>query len=146
MGQYTCNECREIPKIISSNIGKKSILIKCKNHGQKELNLKDYIINSLKFNPSNWKCTKCENIQKRTKALFKHCECGFAYCEYGYKIHTKNENLNSIDNDKYYLYIKYPKHFGKNILAIVLIVTIIFVKHERSNIKVILKCKIVIWK
>ena len=114
MGQYTCDECHEIPKIISTNIEKKSILIKCKNHGQKELNLRDYIVNSLKYNPNNWKCTKCENIQKITKELFKYCECGLAFCENCFKVHKSKDHpiANSIDSDKYYLYCKKSDHFG----------------------------------
>lgn len=114
MGQYTCDNCHEIPKIINTNIDKKTILIKCKNHGQKELNLRDYIVNSLKYNPGNWKCTKCENIQKITKELFKYCECGFVFCENCFKVHRSKDhtNANSIDSDKYYLYCKNPEHFG----------------------------------
>ena len=113
MGQYTCDECHEIPKIISTNIEKKTILLKCKNHGQKELNLRDYIVNSLKYNPNNWKCTKCENIQKTTKGLFKFCDCGFAFCDNCIKVHKKEHpDSRTIESDKYYLYCKKQDHFG----------------------------------
>lgn len=36
MGQYTCDQCSEIPTIISTDINKKTILYKCKNHGQRK--------------------------------------------------------------------------------------------------------------
>ena len=64
MGQYTCDECSEIPKIISTNLEKRTIIIKCKNHGLKELSIREYIINSLKYNTTNWKCSDSEHIQK----------------------------------------------------------------------------------
>ena len=142
MGQYTCDECHEIPKIISTNIEKKTILLKCKNHGQKELNLRDYIVNSLKYNPNNWKCTKCENIQKTTKGLFKFCDCGFAFCDNCIKVHKKEHP----DSRNIIYIVKNKTILEQNIQAIVLIVMIIFVKHVKKIIKIILKYKIVIWK
>ena len=64
INQYTCDECTEIPKIISSNKSKKTIIFKCKNHGQKEINIRNYIVNSLKYNPNNWKCSDSDHFQK----------------------------------------------------------------------------------
>ena len=69
MGQYTCDQCSEIPKIISTNIKNNTILIECRNHGLKELNINNYLLNSLNYNPHNWVCTKSQNIQKNTENL-----------------------------------------------------------------------------
>ena len=63
MGQYTCDECGEIPKIINTDIFKKTILFKCKTHGYKEINLKNYVSKAINYNSKNWKCMECENIQ-----------------------------------------------------------------------------------
>ena len=113
MGQYTCDECGEIPKIISTNLEKRTILIKCKNHGQKELNIRDYMINSLKYTPNNWKCSESEHVQKMCKELFKYCECGKVFCCECYDFHNKMHNHNAIESDKFYMHCKNPKHFGK---------------------------------
>ena len=119
MGQYTCDQCSEIPKIISTNIEKQSLLIKCKNHGQKEISLKDYIINCLKYNPNNWKCTDSEHVQNSSKEIFKYCQCGLVFCENCYNLHQikneKNAQQHSkfIDSDKYFLQCKNLNHFGQ---------------------------------
>ena len=114
MGQYTCDQCNEIPKIISSDIEKKSLLIKCKNHGQKEINIKDYIINCLKYNPNNWKCNDSLHFQNSSKEIFKYCQCGLVFCENCFNLHKqKNEQHKYIDSDKYFLQCKNQNHFGE---------------------------------
>ena len=113
MGQYTCDECSQIPKIISTNLEKKTILIKCKNHGQKELNINDYLINSLKYNPNNWKCADSEHVQKECKELFKNCECGSVFCAPCFEHHKEIRNHNKfIDSSQFFLQCKNPDHFG----------------------------------
>lgn len=118
MGQYTCNECSEIPKIIDSNISKKTIIIKCKKHGQKEINIRDYLINSLNYNPNNWKCANSEHIQKTSNSLFKYCECGKVFCEQCYTLHKSvSGHKQSIDSDKYFLYCKKIGHFDERFVG-----------------------------
>ena len=118
MGQYTCDQCSEIPKIIDTNIAKKTIIIKCKNHGQREINIRDYIVNSLNYNPSNWVCKDSEHIQKTSKDLFKYCECGFVFCDACYAYHKDNtKDSQSIDSDKYYLYCKKKGHFQEKFIG-----------------------------
>ena len=113
MGQYTCDECSEIPKIISTNLEKRTIIIKCKNHGLKELSIREYIINSLKYNTTNWKCSDSEHIQKTCKEIFKLCQCGKVYCSQCYPIHkVKYNHNNAIESDKFYLQCKNSNHFG----------------------------------
>ena len=113
MGQYTCDECSEIPKIISTNLEKRTIIIKCKNHGLKELSIREYIINSLKYNTTNWKCSDSEHIQKTSKEIFKLCQCGKVYCSQCYPIHkVKYNHNNAIESDKFYLQCKNSSHFG----------------------------------
>jgi hypothetical protein len=114
LGQYTCDECSEIPKIIDTNIAKKTIIIKCKEHGQKEINIRDYIVNSLNYNPNNWKCADSEHYQKTSKELFKFCECGQVFCGECYPVHKKiTSHSQSIDSDKYFLYCKKKGHFDE---------------------------------
>ena len=115
MGQYTCDQCSEIPKIISTNIKNNTILIECRNHGLKELNINNYLLNSLNYNPHNWVCTKSQNIQKNTEEKFKYCECGSVFCEGCFKVHQlKISHNNYIDSDKYYLRCKEnPEHFDE---------------------------------
>ena len=104
MGQYTCNECSEIPKIIRTDLEKREILIKCKNHGLKYLDIKDYILNSLNYNTKNWICSQCENIQRNKKDNFIYCQCGYIFCDQCYLIHNKKVNhFYKIDSDKFYL-------------------------------------------
>ena len=115
MGQYTCDQCSEIPTIISTDINKKTIIYKCKNHGQKEKDIKEYLINSLNYNTNNWKCSQCENIQRKSNQVFKYCQCNLVFCEGCYKVHTDNEKHKySIDSNLYDLRCKKePSHFGE---------------------------------
>lgn len=108
MGQYTCDQCSEIPTIISTDINKKTILYKCKNHGQKEKDIKEYLVNSLNYNTNNWKCSQCENIQRKMPdKIFKYCQCNLVFCEGCYKIHIDNEKHKySIDSNLYDLRCK----------------------------------------
>ena len=118
MEQYTCDECSEIPKIRDTNIIKNTIIIKCKNHGQKEINIREYILNSLNYNPNNWKCKDSANIQKETKDLFKYCECGYVFCSSCYSCHKdKTHHKQSIDSDKYFLYCKKAGHFNEKYIG-----------------------------
>ena len=113
MSQYTCDECSEIPKIISTNFENKSILIKCKNHGQKEIKLRDYLINCLKFNPNNWKCAVSDHYQQLSKEEFIYCQCGFVFCQQCFGVHKLKTNHNKlIESSKYFLRCKNPEHFG----------------------------------
>ena len=110
MSQYTCDECSNIPKIISTNFENKSILIKCKNHGQKEISLRDYLINCLKFNPNNWKCVDSEHYQKLSKEEFikntehfgdkysGYClDCNDNFCEKFEPSHINHSTINNND-------------------------------------------------
>ena len=118
MNQLTCDECSEIPKIITTNQTKKTILFKCKKHGQKEINVRNYIVNSLKYNPINWKCCDSEHFQKDTKEVFKYCECGLVYCPQCFNYHQKSKgHSHSIDGNKYFLYCKKPGHFEEKFIA-----------------------------
>ena len=107
MGQYTCNKCSEIPKIISTNLTTKKILIKCTEHGLNEVDIKDYILNALNYNSKNWKCSKCESVQRNCKDNFVFCQCNSVFCNECYKIHKKQENhFFKIESEKYNLRCK----------------------------------------
>ena len=106
MGQYTCDQCSEIPKIINTDIKKKTILIKCKNHGLKELDFKNYLYNALNYNSKNWKCSKCDTIQRNVKESFLYCECGSIFCDKCFEIHKIENHKYSIESDKYDLRCK----------------------------------------
>ena len=71
-GQYTCDECPLIPKIISTDVRTRTINLKCELHGLKTIDINSYINNSMNFNTLNWKCSKCKNIQRKfLKMKFK---------------------------------------------------------------------------
>jgi len=115
MGQYTCDQCSEIPTIISTDINKKTILYKCKNHGQKEKDIKDYLVNALNYNTNNWKCSQCDTIQRNTNQIFKYCQCNLVFCEKCFNIHSdKEKHMYNIDSNLYDLRCKKePSHFGE---------------------------------
>ena len=115
MGQYTCDQCSEIPTIISTDINKKTILYKCKNHGQKEKDIKDYLINALNYNTNNWKCSQCETIQRKENQPFKYCQCNLVFCPNCFGVHVQNEKHSiSIDSNDYDLRCKKePSHYGE---------------------------------
>ena len=115
MGQYTCDECNEIPKIIQTNPKRSTILIRCKEHGLKELKLQSYILNSQNYNPNNWKCADSVTFQKDCKTNFKYCQCGSVFCDKCIGVHQNvQSHSNTIDSDKYYIRCKEgPDHFDK---------------------------------
>ena len=47
LGQYTCDECPLIPKIINTDISTKTITFKCEIHGQKTMDIKSYVCRAL---------------------------------------------------------------------------------------------------
>ena len=114
MGQYTCDQCREIPKIINTDIKKKTILIKCKNHGLKELDFKNYLYNALNYNSKNWKCYRCKTIQREVKEPFKYCECDCTFCDKCFAVHRNENHQYSIESDKYNLRCKKKKDHYDN--------------------------------
>ena len=118
MGQYTCDKCSEIPKIVSTDLKNKKIIIKCKEHGQNEINIQDFLVNTLNYNTNNWKCSQCPNIQRDQKENFLFCECGEVFCVSCYKRHQeKLKHYNSIQSDNYNLRCRVkPDHYNeKNI-------------------------------
>ena len=100
--QYTCDECEEVPKIVGTNLTKKTIIFRCKNHGQKEINLKYYINNALKYSYNNWKCEICDNVNK--DGSFVYCYCKKAFCPGCYNAHKTKTSHKSIDSKYYYLH------------------------------------------
>ena len=117
MGQYTCDECPLIPKIISYDPNTRKIVIKCEQHGQKSLDINTYIVNSLNYNPKNWKCTDCEKIQRDEKERFKYCQCKNIYCSEHFDLHKKNDEEKHkyyIDSDVFYTKCKnHESHFDE---------------------------------
>ena len=103
MGQYTCDQCSEIPKIIDTQLKDRKIIIKCKTHGQKVLDIKEYLLNALNHNIKNWKCSKCVKIQRKVKENFIYCcDCNSVFCNECYLIHIDNEKHKyKIESDNY---------------------------------------------
>ena len=62
--QYTCTECPLVPEILKIDYEYNEIEIKCKNHGQKKLSIKDYFIESSNHSYYNYKCQNCNKSQK----------------------------------------------------------------------------------
>lgn len=119
MGQLTCDECSEIPRIIDIDVNTKSISFRCRNHGLKKKPIKEYVYNSLNYNPLNWKCQNCSHTQKETpldKEKYKFCECGSVYCPSCYKVHLSKatgSHQYSIDSNEYSVKCKEkPNHFN----------------------------------
>ena len=111
MGQYTCDQCSEIPKIIDTQLKNKKIIIKCSTHGQKILDIKDYLINALNHNTKNWKCSQCVKIQRNEKDNFVYCcDCTSVFCNECYSVHKdKIKHKCQIESDKYDLRCKFNK-------------------------------------
>ena len=115
MGQYTCDECSQIPKIIQTNLKRNTILLKCKEHGLKELGLQTFLFNSFNYNPNNWKCIDSNHLQKNSKEKFKYCQCGQVFCNTCFGMHQQKEShSNAIDSDEYFKKCKQnPDHFDQ---------------------------------
>jgi len=119
-GQYTCDECPLIPKIISTDVRTRTINLKCELHGLKTIDINSYINNSMNFNTLNWKCSKCKNIQRKfLKMKFKYCECGQVFCGSCFTIHEQNDGHKfSIDSDSFDLKCKKSKeHFKESYIG-----------------------------
>jgi hypothetical protein len=120
MGQYTCDKCSEIPKIISTDINDKTILFKCREHGLKKVDIKDYLLNALNYNTKNWKCSQCDIIQRNDKDNnFLYCQCGSVFCSSCHKIHKEKEkHFMVIESDKYNLRCKVnPEHYEEKFIG-----------------------------
>lgn len=115
-GQYTCDECGSIPEIINIDSTTKNIMLKCENHGLKEININTYLHSCLNFNSQNWKCSQCDNIQREKEENFIYCECGAIFCESCIRVHqTKNSHKNTILSEKFYMKCKKSKeHFEED--------------------------------
>ena len=99
MGQYTCDKCSEIPKIISKDINDKTKLFKCREYGLKKVDIKDYLLNALNYNTKNSKCSQCEKVQRNDKDNnFLYCQCDSVFCSSCHKIHK--------DKEKHFMVIK----------------------------------------
>ena len=99
VGQYTCDECSLIPKIINWDPQTRTIIIKCEKHGQKNLDINNYVINSLNYNTSNWKCSNCEKVQRNFVEKFKYCQCKNIFCDECYNLHKEEDK----ENHKYFI-------------------------------------------
>lgn len=116
MGQYTCDECPLIPKIINFNSNTRTILIKCEKHGQKTLDINNYVSNSLNYNTNNWKCHDCDKIQRNEKEKFRYCQCKNIFCKTCYEIHSRNENHEcNIESNVFYTRCKKNESHFNNI-------------------------------
>jgi hypothetical protein len=120
MGQYTCDECSSIPKIINLDDKTKTISFKCENHGLKTMNLNTYLSNCLNYNPQNWKCSACANIQRDCKGKeeeFIYCQCNNVFCVSCFPTHQKKEKGEHkfiIQSNKFNLRCKKSKdHYGE---------------------------------
>jgi hypothetical protein len=114
MGQLTCDECSEIPRILDIDVNTKSISFRCRNHGFKQKPIKDYVFNSLNYNPLNWKCSNCPHTQKETPAdKFIFCLCGSVFCPNCYSVHKKeHKDEIYIESDVYSIKCREkPEHF-----------------------------------
>ena len=119
-GQYTCDECPLIPKIINTDVRTRTINLKCELHGLKTIDINRYINNSMNYNTLNWKCSKCKNIQRNFKNMkFKYCECGQIFCGSCFKIHESADGHKiSIDSDMFDLKCKKAKdHFKESYIG-----------------------------
>ena len=114
LGQYTCDECPLIPKIINTDISTKTITFKCEIHGQKTMDIKSYVCRALNYNTNSWTCASCRKVQRDIDDKFVLCcDCGAVYCEGDMKIHQKKENhKNLIYSDKFLQ--KCEKHCQEN--------------------------------
>ena len=119
MGQYTCNKCSEIPKIISTDVKDKSILFKCREHGLNKEPLKDFMLNCLNYTTKNWKCSQCDKIQRDDKENFLYCQCTEVFCSSCYKIHRETiKHFITIESDKYNLRCRVsPDHFEEKFIG-----------------------------
>jgi hypothetical protein len=120
MGQYTCDECSSIPKIINLDDKTKTISFKCEKHGLKTMNLNTYLSNCLNYNPQNWKCSACANIQRDCKGKeeeFIYCQCNNVFCPGCFSTHQKKEKGEHkfiIQSNKFNLRCKKSKdHYGE---------------------------------
>ena len=115
-GQYSCDECPEIPKLISTDANTKTITLKCDIHGLKTLDINKYLVHSLNYNSLNWKCSNCENIQRNFKSNFKYCECGNVFCSGCFVDHKNSQGKDhdySISSEDFNLKCKKDKNHFK---------------------------------
>jgi len=118
-GQYTCDQCPSIPKIISTDVHTRTIKLKCKNHGLKTMDINTYINNSMNYNSYNWKCSICNNIQRNFQTKFKYCECRKVFCASCFTVHGKDKGHKIfIESDSFDLKCKKSKeHFQENYIG-----------------------------
>ena len=62
--QYTCTECALVPEILNIDYEYNQIEFKCKTHGTKKVNLREYFIESSQYSYFSFKCAQCNKTQK----------------------------------------------------------------------------------
>jgi hypothetical protein len=76
------------------------------------MNLNTYLSNCLNYNPQNWKCSVCENIQRDCEKEFIYCQCNNVFCPGCFKTHhkkVKGEHKFTIQSNKFNLRCKKSK-------------------------------------
>ena len=72
--QYSCPDCSLVPEFLKLDYSRGSLLFECPNHGEKELELKEYFSKELTY-----KCDKCGKSfnqlkeNKNLNAIFNYC-------------------------------------------------------------------------
>jgi surface protein len=86
INEYTCTECDQIPKIINISLETGLIKFKCITHGEKEINVKDYLEKEKKQISYKYQCCLVKN---RKNASFNKClECKRIFCSDCSKTHN----------------------------------------------------------
>ena len=128
--QYSCLECNLTPEILKINFNKGIIEFKCPNHGNKNISIKKYFQNQIKYLYYNYEC-EIDNLKQKDNIneIFDYCtKCRQCFCrscsdnhehksflikvnELNNKCHThlkeytkycKYCNINLCDNDNIY--------------------------------------------
>ena len=88
---YCCPYCSSLPEILSFNDGNGMIKLKCKKHGEKTLDLKEYLQNMTKFVSTSELNFKNKCTQHKNEPFTYYCtKCEESLCQSCFKEFKKN--------------------------------------------------------
>ena len=113
--QYTCTECNLVPEILKINYNNGIVEFKCPNHGEKKMEIKEYLQKEENHLYSNLKCSIDKKEQRENlNKIFDYCiKCKKYFCQSCSQDHEHKSSFIKVNelNNKCQKDLKDYKHY-----------------------------------